>query len=565
MSLLSQFSRMSPNLVTASIVLGIIAGIFQASIIPLTLLSIDVVFNSDSLNMTSVFGVEISHIKHATLFLSVMGVILVFGTLSQVILSTISINLTSSLRNDLIKKASKSPLQNFEKVGQDRIFTGIVNDIDDVVAGASQIPTIVKHVISVLGLLLYLAFINIDILIYVLILFCIGFFTIMVPTIISNKYFTDSRNMYDSFQSGVKGLLDGTKELKLSEYKREYYIENRILKQEKSSARNDKIGFVYGKIAHAIGDLIGFMAIGAISFVMINYREIDYKEVLSAVMVIIYTTGPLGALISQIPTISIARIALDKLNTLYDDIQEEKFEREIEIGNIESLKFKNVEFSYSNSPESFKIGPLSFEVSKGELIFVVGGNGSGKSTLSKVITHHYLPTSGQIFVNDEKVDELNILSIRERISSIYTNFHLFTEMLGEYNKDKVHEYLSDLGLQNKVKFENGQFSTIDLSDGQKKRLALLVALMNDSDIYLLDEWAADQDPEFKDVFYRKILKDMKNAGKLVIVITHDDHYFDLADRFLIMKDGLMSQLDNDGDNLKSSMALLGAKFKKMDV
>jgi putative ATP-binding cassette transporter len=562
MTLLAQFSKMSPNLVTTSIILGVIAGGFQASIIPLILMSIDVVFNSDMESVTSILGVEVSHAKHAYLYFSIMGVIFAFGTISQVILSNISISLTSSMRRELIKKVSKSSLRNFEQIGQDRVFTGVVNDINDVVYGASQFPTIVKNIISVFGLLAYLAIININILFYALFAFILGFILITIPSYISNKYFNKSRDTFDLFQLGTKGLLDGVKELRLSESKREDYISRSILKHEKISAHNDKLGFLYSKISHSIADLTGFITIGFIAFVMINYNEINYATVLSAVMIIIYITGPIGILMAQIPTMSIASIALEKLNMLYDDMNEETFEKSETVDEISSLEFKNVMFSYNDTPDSFGIGPLNFKVISGELVFVIGGNGSGKSTLSKIITQHYLPTSGEVLINGRSITERNILSVREKVSAIYTDFHLFTELLGDYDPDKVKEYLIDLGLSDKVKFENGQFSTVELSDGQKKRLALLVALMNDSDIYLLDEWAADQDPEFKDVFYRKILKEIKEAGKLIIVITHDDHYFDLADRFLIMRDGEVSQVNNDNDSMKNSMILLGAKFKE---
>lgn len=92
--------------------------------------------------------------------------------------------------------------------------------------------------------------------------------------------------------------------------------------------------------------------------------------------------------------------------------------------------------------------------------------------------------------------------------------------------------MRQLNLDNKVQVENGKFSTIVLSQGQGKRLALLTAYLEKRPIYLFDEWASDQDPFFRDVFYEKILLNLKQQGKTVLVISHDDRYFHLADRVI---------------------------------
>jgi len=68
-------------------------------------------------------------------------------------------------------------------------------------------------------------------------------------------------------------------------------------------------------------------------------------------------------------------------------------------------------------------------------------------------------------------------------------------------------------------------------------LALLVSLVEDKELYLFDEWAADQDPEFRDVFYNKLLPELKSRGKLVIVISHDDRYFHKADQIVKLEQG----------------------------
>jgi putative ATP-binding cassette transporter len=103
--------------------------------------------------------------------------------------------------------------------------------------------------------------------------------------------------------------------------------------------------------------------------------------------------------------------------------------------------------------------------------------------------------------------------------------------------ERARERLARLQLNHVVTIQDGVLSTTQLSQGQRKRLALLTASLEDRPIYIFDEWAADQDPEFKDFFYREFLSDLKVKGKLVLIICHDDHYFDVADRMIKLESG----------------------------
>lgn len=188
----------------------------------------------------------------------------------------------------------------------------------------------------------------------------------------------------------------------------------------------------------------------------------------------------------------------------------------------------------------FLLGPLDLSLQAGEVIFIVGGNGSGKSTLAKVITGLYPPQSGAIYLDDVLVTEQNLEWYREHFSAIFHDFYLFEQCLGfdSANLDReVEDYLKHLQLDRQVSVKNGVLSTIDLSQGQRKRLALLVNYLEDRPIYLFDEWAADQEPLFRELFYQQILLKLKERGKAVIVITHDDRYFHLADRTIELNYG----------------------------
>ncbi len=179
--------------------------------------------------------------------------------------------------------------------------------------------------------------------------------------------------------------------------------------------------------------------------------------------------------------------------------------------------------------------PIDLSLKRGELVFLVGGNGSGKSTLVKVLTGLYAPTKGTIELDGRVIDDTNREWYSQHFSAVFSDFYLFDDLLGLDGPDvdaRAGRHLVRLELDRKVRVEGGVFSTTALSQGQRKRLALLVAFMEDRPIYVFDEWAADQDPHYREIFYRELLPELRAQGKTVVVISHDDRYYGLADRVI---------------------------------
>lgn len=190
----------------------------------------------------------------------------------------------------------------------------------------------------------------------------------------------------------------------------------------------------------------------------------------------------------------------------------------------------------------FTLGPIDLTFRPGEIVYLVGGNGSGKTTFAKLLVGLYAPEAGRIRVDGTPVDHASRAAYRQLFSVVFSDFHLFDSLLGlpAQSEAVARVLLVALQLEHKVRIEQGAFSTLALSQGQRKRLALLVAFLEDRPFYVFDEWAADQDPAFKDVFYRTLLPQLKAKGKTVLVITHDDRYFDLADRLVKLDGGQLS-------------------------
>ena len=200
-----------------------------------------------------------------------------------------------------------------------------------------------------------------------------------------------------------------------------------------------------------------------------------------------------------------------------------------------------IEYDYpnANGDGTFSIGPIDLTVEPGEILFIVGGNGAGKSTLLKVLTGLYPPTRGALLAGDVHVRTHNVAAYREMISTIFSDFHLFSKVYGLLDVDPaaVEELLRQMQMEHKTSFVAGRFTRQDLSTGQKKRLAMIVALLEERPILVLDEWAADQDPEFRRYFYQTWLPLLKQRGKTVIAVSHDDRYFHCADRVVTMEYG----------------------------
>jgi putative ATP-binding cassette transporter len=264
------------------------------------------------------------------------------------------------------------------------------------------------------------------------------------------------------------------------------------------------------------------------------------RQALTAyVFVALFATAPLWALVAALPMLSRGQTALDRIETVGMRLGDGPVVASPAIVSPHALRieFEQVQFAYGDTSNGggFALGPLDFTLEPGELVFVTGGNGSGKSTFVKVLTGLYPPASGNIRLSGTTIDAANNESYRELFSVVYSDFFLFDRLPGSIStelQNEAHEYLLTLKLDQKVRVVGNTLSTTALSQGQRRRLALLMAYLEDRSIYVLDEWAADQDPNFREVFYTRLLPELKRKGKTVVVVTHDDRYFHLGDRLV---------------------------------
>lgn len=261
---------------------------------------------------------------------------------------------------------------------------------------------------------------------------------------------------------------------------------------------------------------------------------------------------PLDGLLNNLPTVNAARVSLARIEAVMAEfgalrtVPPASDAPDVPPAGAVTLRGVTHAYFHERDERMFRIGPIDLTIRPGELVFIVGGNGSGKTTLAKVLTGLYEPEEGTIEVDGRPIGWRERAAYRQRFSAVFNDFHLFDALLGIVDPDdparaqadaRANALIAKLALDHKVKVVDGAFSNRALSTGQRKRLALVVAYLEDRPFYLFDEWAADQDPSFKAVFYEQLLPELRARGKAVIVITHDDRYFDLADRLLKLDNG----------------------------
>lgn len=290
--------------------------------------------------------------------------------------------------------------------------------------------------------------------------------------------------------------------------------------------------FMYGLLGVVIFVLPGFFS---------GYTDIIYKIAAAA----IFCIGPMIGATIVAPLYSRADVGLGHVFALEQRLDEgappaapEAAPQASRFSEFQVIALEAITFRYEDAEgrATFATGPFDLELRRGDMVFLRGGNGSGKSTTLKLLCGLYRPASGRIAVDSVPVDDATLQDYRELFSAIFSDFHLFHRLHGLENVDpeRVRALIARMELSEKVTFADGRFSTLDLSTGQRKRLAMIVSLLEDREICLFDEWAADQDEHFRDVFYTQLLPELKRAGKTIVAVTHDDRYWHVADRLITL-------------------------------
>ncbi|TCS97012.1 cyclic peptide export ABC transporter [Hazenella coriacea] len=458
-------------------------------------------------------------------------------------LITLTNNLIYEIRIDLLDKILHSPYEKVEQMETGVVQTTLNNDTEAISNHAASLITGLTDSITLLCCLVYLGIINVYGLLVsiVVILVAAGLYYVVGNS--ADKLWEQTRSIQNVFFKYINDLIGGYKELSMNQSKRDHFRAD--MKESCHSYKSKRIqgGLKFANV-FIIGELLFTLVIGAVTFLFpILFLEVESQSLKSYVFVFLYMTGPIHSILNSIPHAVQMKISWKRIQGFVKhltdfEVDHEKTKSTPHCKDELTIELKGVEYAYHNEHgESFSVGPLDCQFQLGEIVFVTGGNGSGKSTLAKLITGLYSCGKGEILINNQKIrpDELG-----ELYSVIFSDYYLFHKIYGvdcDAKAEEIEQYLKILRIDQKLQIENGEFSTTKLSTGQRKRLALLISYLEDKPIYLFDEWAADQDPEYREFFYMNLLPRFKEKGKCVIAITHDDRYFHLADRVIKMERG----------------------------
>ncbi|MBF0272356.1 MAG: cyclic peptide export ABC transporter [Magnetococcales bacterium] len=479
-------------------------------------------------------------------------------------LSTTSIAVEAAVRKVRIRiadKIRKSDLSFVENMGRSSMFTRLTQDANLISQSAVIIINASQSAIVLVTTLMYVAWLS-----------PVGFFIILVALSTgSAMYLVNNRKNAEAFEvvnrkeseffDALNNLLSGFKEIKVNQKKSDSLFDH----IQRISVETEKL-----KVASGLRFVVDFMfsqvtfylLLAIIVFILPELETTHYTIVIKLTASALFIIGPVNLLVGAIPIFTLADVAVRNLYKLEKELDAQGLNTQPlnkrlanKMAAFQEIRFENVHFTYEAREQAqgveFSVGPLNFVVKKGNILFLTGGNGSGKSTVLKLITGLYYPTSGRILVDGIPITRTNYPEFRNLFSLIFSDFHLFDRLYGleGVDEDTLDELLQLMQLEQKTTYQDGRFTDLNLSTGQKKRLAFIASSLEEKPISVFDEWAADQDATFRAFFYEKILPDMRAKGITLVCVTHDDRYFDDCDHLIKMDMGKVVMDDPQHGNL----------------
>lgn len=482
-------------------------------------------------------------------FIGLCAMVPVTRYLSGNLLIELAQNTLYDLRVALSKKILRIPLRNLELFGAARFLAVLTDDIPLITNTLLLMPVLCIDAAIVAGCLVFLGWLSWLVFLLVGAGLMVGIATYQLPIIKAQKLFKAGREEEEGLLRHFQALTLGIKELKFNSQRRASFMAEKLETAAGSFRRFAVAGGRTHTTAVSWGQTLVFIVIGLVLFA--PFSASASRQVFTGYTLgILYMLGPLEVIMNMLPALGRANVALGKMEAAGLYLEENPGEHLVQmpvssVPDWQKLELVNVTHRYRREDEAndFLLGPIHFHLRKGEMVFLAGGNGSGKTTLAKILTGLYRPESGAIQLDGVTITDETLDHFRHHFSTIFSDFYLFDDLRGISASDaRIQHYLRQLGLEHKTQVVNGVFSTTALSQGQRKRLALLIAYLEDRSIYVFDEWAADQDPAFKNTFYLDLLPELKARGKTVLAISHDDRYYHIPDRVVKLEEGQIAEV-----------------------
>lgn len=424
------------------------------------------------------------------------------------------------------------------------IDAAIVSDVHILTQASMSIIEFFTSLILAFSILVYLAFISWVLFAITLGVAAIGILVYYFGSQYNNRDLEGARTLETTFIGHFNDVLNGFKEIYMEPRKGHAIFRQRILPVAGRSLSSNLSAFTGFLNNQLTGQVLFYVLISSVLLFFSIILDIKSSDTVRFAFALLYLLSSIENIMVLLPGIMRARVASQHLVNLKKDLERARFsnpvaETAIRMEEFETLRVKDLQFRYGDADSAFSIGPANLEIASGDIVFIYGGNGSGKTTFVHTMLGLREPAAGERYLNGVLVGKDNYSWYRTTFAAVFSDFFLFDGPVGLDNVDdeKWNYYLDLFELEGKVSMENGQYSTTDLSTGQRKRLALIAALLEEKPILVLDEWAADQDPYFRKKFYTEILPLLKSRGFTILAITHDDKYYHCADKVYRMEEG----------------------------
>ncbi|MCO7245654.1 cyclic peptide export ABC transporter [Halomonas sp. Mc5H-6] len=537
--MLSYLIRRTRGLMTAAALASILSGLFSVLLIT----QINAALTSDAA----------SRANTAWAFAGIAVALMVCRMVSTALFERLGQRALAELRSFVAQCVAETPFAHFERAGSARIQSALTEHSNNVAVLFVSLPVILTNTVIVVGCLGYLAMLSWQVFLFALGVIGLGAVGYHLVHLRAIRYLQSASSEQDRLFGHFRALTDGAKELRLHRRKSRVFMDQILGESVEGVRRMRTYGMSLFVISTSWGQFLMYAFIGLVLFVLAGDGPNQTQVMTGFALVFVYMVTPLEGLLINIPRINMARVAASRIDDITREMPHgQERQASPQAPDFQRLELRDVTHQYyhEQSDDFFELGPINLSFTPGEVVFLVGGNGSGKTTLAKVVVGLYPPEGGEVLLNGERVEADDWDAYRQLFSVVFSDFHLFERLLEAPREDLDEEgnrLLAKLHLQHKVQVENGAFTTQALSQGQRKRLALVVAYLEDRPFLVFDEWAADQDPLFKEVFYCEVLPELKRMDKAVLVITHDDRYFHLADRLVRLESGKLLAPEQSAD------------------
>ncbi|MDX1638567.1 MAG: cyclic peptide export ABC transporter [Balneolaceae bacterium] len=540
MKLLSLLIRASLPLFSVSAASSILTGLFSTLIIKL----IHSAINNEGMSVegfVTAFG------------LYLLGY-LVFSVVASFCISLLTKRIVHNLRIDLTRKIIKADYSLLENL-KAKLLPVLTDDISTIGIVIERLPSVANGVAMVVGIMVYMMWLSPPLSLLTLGAFLLIFAINKLSLKFIARFSKISRAYTNRVYEAFEGLVYGLKSLKISSRFRKSFIDRTIIPGSSEQTRYYLYYNVLNSTTSRMNDIVLFLflAVVIVMIYLFNFVTMDFFN--KYLTLVLFMLAPLSTISGFLSTMKKIEASVEQIDQLGIDVSKKTEFREIDPDDTlvsstsadtnSVIELEDMVYTHEKDETRFTLGPINLSIEPGKILFVTGGNGSGKTTLIKVLCGLYLPKSGAMSYRGVKITEGNISAYRDLFGVIFTDSYLFNHLdhiPDEVIQNRGPELLKLLGLQDKVSIKGSKFSSVNLSEGQKKRLVLLKILLEDKDIYVFDEWVAYQDQDSKKLFFTKILPYLRDQGKTVINISHDSRYEHIADQKIHLRNGKIDEL-----------------------